>query len=98
MFFEWFVVKNGEIIVSEGFFAVLNFNTLADLRREIESRMLQKGITKSDLGGSCPAFLLKPATLGDWNKSEIVPASIAEIGYLAGRLQMKIEITGIRIL
>jgi hypothetical protein len=84
--------------MSEGFIAVLNFDTLAELRREIEERMLEKGVTKSDLGEFCPAFLLKPSTLTQWNTSEIVPATIAEIAYLAGRLQMKFEITGIRIL
>ena len=84
--------------MSEGFLAVLNFETLADLRLEIEERMLEKGITKSNLGEFCPAFLLKPTTLTQWNANEIPPATVAEIAYLAGRLGLKIKMTGISIL
>jgi hypothetical protein len=84
--------------MSEGFLAVLSFDTLADLRRAVEERMLEKGVTKSALGDACPAFLLKPAALTQWNASDLVPATVADLGYLAARLEMKIEITAIRIL
>lgn len=82
----------------ESVMAVLNFDELLDLRERIEERMKRFGISKKTLGTECPAFLNTPFFACPGNKTEIPPATIAELGYVAGRLGLKIEITGIRIL